>query len=135
LILVFDEKSSLISGLQYDLIRCFDNLVVAYFFGPRVYTYYFERYANYRLITLAKVLVHYTRPTSNKYRVGQKLYRYGVILNDVFPNGNRRNIYILPHEYRSHHQTFLGIYLISFLQTSMKVFLWNRQYYYRRRRV
>ena len=94
MILVFDEKSNLIGGLQYDLIRCFDNLVVAYFFGPRVYTYYFERYANYRLITLAKVLVHYTRLTSNKYRVVKNCIVTVFLLNEVFPNGNPRNIYI-----------------------------------------
>jgi len=28
------NKSNLIDRLQYDLIRFFDNLVVAYFFGP-----------------------------------------------------------------------------------------------------
>jgi len=31
------NKSNLIDRLQYDLIRFFDNLVVAYFFGHTVY--------------------------------------------------------------------------------------------------
>jgi len=28
------NKSNLIDRLQYDLVRFFDNLIVAYFFGP-----------------------------------------------------------------------------------------------------
>jgi len=37
----FTNKSNLINSLKYDLIRFFDHLGVAYFFGPPCrYTYY-----------------------------------------------------------------------------------------------
>jgi len=39
------KKCNLVNRLEYDLIRFFDNLIVAYFFGPPCVTLCQRRYA------------------------------------------------------------------------------------------